>query len=158
MAIITEEMLTTDRPRTAELLQETLVELLDLALQGKQAHWTVAGPLFKPLHEHLDALVDDARSWYDDVAERMAAIDVAPDGRVETIAAATPLEALPLGWQVDVDVVSRFVSRLDGIAVRLRARIDELGDLDPISQDLLIGIGHGIEKHLWMLRVQARPH
>jgi starvation-inducible DNA-binding protein len=152
---LTEEMLTTDRPRTAELLQETLVELIDLALQGKQAHWAVTGPLFKPLHEHLDALVDDARGWYDDVAERMAALEVVPDGRVATIASTTPLDVLPEGWLADADVVRRFVLRLDDISGRLRTRIDELADLDPISQDLLIGIGHGIEKQRWMFRVQA---
>jgi starvation-inducible DNA-binding protein len=152
---MTEEMLTSAGPRTAALLQETLVELIDLALQGKQAHWAVTGPLFKPLHEHLDALVDDARAWYDDVAERMAAIEVAPDGRAATIAATTPLDGLPDGWLADTDVVHRFVGRLDDISARLRSRIDELADLDPISQDLLIGIGHGVEKHRWMLRVQT---
>jgi starvation-inducible DNA-binding protein len=155
MMTITEEMLTAERPRTAELLQATLVELIDLAIQGKQAHWTVTGPLFKPLHEHLDALVDDARGWYDDVAERLAAIEVAPDGRLETVAAAAPLEPMPAGWQVDAEVVRRFVARLDEVADRFHARIEELAELDPISQDLLIGIGHSIEKHRWMLRVQV---
>ena len=141
---------------TGRILQATLVDLIDLSLQGKQAHWTVTGPLFKPLHEHLDAIVDDARTWYDDVAERMAALDVAPDGRPATIVASTVLEPLEAGWQRDAEVVVRFVDRMTGIAGRIRERIDELAELDPISQDLLIGIGHGVEKHLWMLRVQAR--
>jgi len=141
---------------TATILQATLVELIDLSLQGKQAHWTVTGPLFKPLHEHLDAIVDDARTWYDDVAERMAAIGVAPDGRPATIVASSVLEPMDAGWQPDAKVVDRFVDRMDAIAGRLRGRIDELAELDPITQDLLIGIGHGVEKHLWMLRAQAR--
>jgi starvation-inducible DNA-binding protein len=142
--------------RTTEILQAALVELIDLSLQGKQAHWAVTGPMFKPVHEHLDAIVDDLRTAYDDVAERMAALEVAPDGRLATIIATTPVEPLPAGWQVDADVVARMLGRLEALSGRLGAWIDELADLDPVSQDMLIGLRHGIDKHAWMLRVQLR--
>jgi starvation-inducible DNA-binding protein len=156
MTTITENPSAGVATATGRILQATLVDLIDLSLQGKQAHWTVTGPLFKPLHEHLDAIVDDARTWYDDVAERMAAIDVAPDGRPATIVASSLLEPLDAGWQADSDVVVRFAERMGAIADRLRERIEGLAELDPISQDLLIGIAHGVEKHRWMLRVQLR--
>lgn len=141
---------------TTEILQSTLVELIDLSLQGKQAHWTVTGPAFRAVHAELDEIVDDARTWYDDVAERLSALDVAPDGRAATVAAGTPLEGLPAGWQADRDVVVRFTDRLEAIAARLRERITAVGDNDPLSQDLLIGIARDLEKHAWMLRVQGR--
>lgn len=141
---------------TTNALQATLVELIDLSLKGKQAHWALTGPLFKPLHEHLDAIVDDARAWYDEVAERLAAVGVAPDGRPATIVESSPLEPMKAGFQKDSEVVVRFVELLDGIAARLRDRIEALAEPDPISQDVLIGIAQGVEKHLWMLRVQAR--
>ncbi len=156
MTTLIETPSTPEIARTAAILQAELIDLIDLSLQGKQAHWTVTGPFFKPLHEHLDAIVDDARTWYDDVAERLAAIGVAPDGRPATIVASTELEPLEAGWQADVAVVARFVARLSAIAARLRERIDALAEIDLISQDLLIGIGRGVEKHLWMLRVQAK--
>jgi starvation-inducible DNA-binding protein len=146
--------LTTDR--CTSTLQDTLVELIDLALQGKQAHWTVTGPQFKPLHEHLDALVDDARTWYDDVAERLAALDVAPDGRTATVAAHSPLAGLPAGWQAGSEVIAAFTERLTDLGIRLRDRVTMLADDDPVSQDLLIGIAHGVDKHAWMFRVQRR--
>lgn len=142
--------------RTTEILQAALVELIDLSLQGKQAHWAVTGPMFKPVHEHLDAIVDDLRTAYDDVAERMAALEVPPDGRLATLIAATPVEPLPAGWQPDSQVVARMLARLEALSGRLGGWIDELGDLDPVSQDMLIGIRHGIDKHAWMLRVQVR--
>lgn len=142
--------------RTTEILQAALVELIDLSLQGKQAHWAVTGPMFKPVHEHLDAIVDDLRTAYDDVAERMAALEVPPDGRLATLIAATPVEPLPAGWQPDSQVVARMLARLDALSGRLGGWINELGDLDPVSQDMLIGIRHGIDKHAWMLRVQVR--
>jgi starvation-inducible DNA-binding protein len=141
---------------TAELLQATLVELIDLSVQGKQAHWTLIGPMFRGLHEQLDVIVDDARVWYDDVAERMAALGVAPDGRTATVVASSTLEPLPAGWQKDTDVIERFTTRLTGIAERLRERIAAVGDDDLLTQDVLIGIGRDLEKHAWMLRVQGR--
>ena len=146
----------TTASRTTEILQAALVELIDLSLQGKQAHWTVTGPLFKPVHEHLDAIVDEVRVAYDDVAERMAALEVAPDGRLATLIATTPVDPMPAGWQADADVVARMLQRLEGLSGRLGDWIDELGDLDPVTQDMLIGIRHGIDKHAWMLRVQVR--
>ena len=62
-------------------LQDTLVELIDLSLLGKQLHWSVVGPNFKPLHEHLDELVDSWRDMADTVAERAVAIGYLPDGQ-----------------------------------------------------------------------------
>jgi starvation-inducible DNA-binding protein len=142
--------------RTTEILQAALVEMIDLSIQGKQAHWAVTGPLFKPVHEHLDAIVDDLRTAYDDVAERMAALEVPPDGRLSTVVGATPAEALPAGWQADTEVVARILARLEALSGRLGGWIDELVELDPVTQDMLIGIRHGIDKHAWMLRVQVR--
>jgi starvation-inducible DNA-binding protein len=105
--------------RTTEILQAALVELIDLSLQGKQAHWAVTGPMFKPVHEHLDAIVDDLRTAYDDVAERMSALEVPPDGRLATLIAATPVEPLPAGWQPDSQVVARMLARLEALSGRL---------------------------------------
>ena len=38
------------REEVGQQLQAMLVELVDLSLLGKQLHWNVAGPLFRPLH------------------------------------------------------------------------------------------------------------
>src|SRR5215470_12237777 len=62
-------------------LQATLVELVDLSLLGKQLHWNIFGRPFKPLHEHLDELVDAWRELSDTVAERAVALGVSPDGQ-----------------------------------------------------------------------------
>jgi starvation-inducible DNA-binding protein len=142
--------------RTTDILQAALVDLIDLSLQGKQAHWAVTGPMFKPVHEHLDAIVDDLRTAYDDVAERMAALDVPPDGRLATLIAATRVDPMPAGWQPDTDVVVRMLRRLEALSGRLGGWIDELADLDPVTQDMLIGMRFGIDKHAWMLRVQTK--
>jgi DNA-binding ferritin-like protein len=42
------------REEVGQQLQATLVELIDLSLLGKQLHWSVVGPLFRPLHQQLE--------------------------------------------------------------------------------------------------------
>ena len=64
-------------------LQDTLVELIDLSLLGKQLHWSVVGPHFKPVHEQLDELIDSWREMADTVAERAVAIGYMPDGQAQ---------------------------------------------------------------------------
>ena len=140
----------------AVALQDTLVELIDLSLQAKQAHWNVVGPNFKPLHELLDEFTAEYRAWYDDVAERLAAIGVAPDGRASTVGANTPLAQLPEGQLEDRALVALVEERVTSVAGRVRERMERLGEHDLVSQGLLIRIGGGLEKQVWMLRAQ-RP-
>ena len=139
---------------TSVALQDTLTELIDLSLQAKQAHWNVIGPNFRPLHEMLDDFVARYRDWYDEAAERLAAIGVAPDGRAATVAAASSLEPLPAGPLEDRVVVPLIEERLSTVTRRVRERTKEIGEDDLVSQDLLIGIVHGLEKQGWMLRAQ----
>ena len=60
-------------------LQQALVDLIDLSLQAKQAHWNVYGPQFRSVHLQLDDVVADVRTWSDDVAERLVAIGGTPE-------------------------------------------------------------------------------
>jgi starvation-inducible DNA-binding protein len=136
-------------------LQSSLVELLDLALQGKQAHWNVVGPLFRPVHLELDDIVDSAHSAVDTVAERLSALGEVPDGRAATVAASTPFQPFPAGTVTDREAVSLIGARTDLLTAHLRERIERLG-VDPVSQGILIGIQEAFEKHAWMLRVQLR--
>src|ERR1700753_3890750 len=85
----------TASPSLAEDLQRVLADLIELHLQGKQAHWNVVGTNFRDLHLQLDELVDFARAGSDTIAERMRALDVVPDGRSDTVAATTSLPQFP---------------------------------------------------------------
>jgi hypothetical protein len=44
----------------AQNLQEVLVDLIELHLQGKQAHWNLIGTNFRDLHLQIDEIVDIA--------------------------------------------------------------------------------------------------
>jgi starvation-inducible DNA-binding protein len=140
--------------KSAAELQTVLVDLIDLGLQGKQAHWNVVGPKFRALHLELDEVVEDSRKWSDEVAERLRAVGVAADGRASEIAEHSGLVSLPEGIIGDKDVLIRVTEQLATVAARARAGIDRLNGADKVTEDILIGVVEGLEKHLWMFRSQ----
>jgi starvation-inducible DNA-binding protein len=135
-------------------LQAMLVELIDLALVGKQLHWNVAGPLFRPLHEQLDELVDSWRELSDVVAERAVALGYAPDGQASAVAAVTELKPIARGPLEDHVVIRELSERLNDVADRARERMDRLGEIDSASEDVIIEVVRALEQQLWMVRVQ----
>ena len=146
---------THERGEVGRELQATLVELVDLSLLGKQLHWSVVGPLFRPLHEQLDELVDSWRELGDTVAERAVAIGVFPDGQAAAVAAGSDIDPVQRGSIEDDVVVRELARRLADVAERVRGRMDRLGELDSASQDVLIEVVRALEQQLWMIRVQS---
>lgn len=143
-----------EREAAGAELQQMLVDLIDLALIGKQAHWNVQGRHFIAVHAQLDELVDAWRSLGDDVAERAVALGVPPDGQARTVAAASEIDPLPDDTLSDSDVVEGVAERLAGVVVRTRERIHHAADSDPVTEDLLIQVAATLEKQLWMIRAQ----
>jgi len=140
------------RRETGNELQATLSELIDLSLIGKQLHWNIVGRPFKPLHEHLDELVDAWRELSDTVAERAVALDIAPDGQAGSVCANSGIEPVDAG-ALDTDAATReLIARLAIVAERTRARMNRLGEFDLASQDVLVEVVRSLEKQLWMLR------
>jgi starvation-inducible DNA-binding protein len=140
--------------KSATELQAVLVDLIDLSLQGKQAHWNVVGPQFRTLHLELDEVVEDARKWTDEVAERLRALGVSADGRASVIASRTGLKSLPEGTISDKEVLRCVSDQLATAAARARGGIGHLDAADKVSEDILIQVVEGLEKHLWMFRSQ----
>jgi starvation-inducible DNA-binding protein len=138
-------------------MQATLVELVDLSLLGKQLHWSVVGPHFKPLHEQLDEFVDSWRELSDTVAERALALGYYVDGQSAAVAAGSGLARLERGALDGHVVVRELAERLNDVADRIRERMDRMGDIDAVSQDVLIEVLRELEKQLWMIRVQTGP-
>jgi starvation-inducible DNA-binding protein len=134
-------------------LQDTLVELIDLSLLGKQLHWSVVGPHFKPVHEQLDELIDSWRAMADTVAERAVAIGYMPDGQAQALSA-SKLAPIERGELEDHLVVRELTVRLADVTERLRERLERLGELDLASQDVGIEVLRELEKQLWMVRAQ----
>lgn len=141
------------RDEVGHQLQATLVELIDLSLIGKQLHWNIYGRPFKPLHEHLDELVEEWRDLSDTVAERAVALGFGPDGRAATVSGDSEIDAVDAG-ALDTDAaLHTLIARLADVTERIRGRMDRLGEIDLASQDVLIEVVRELEKQLWMLRV-----
>ncbi|QSB06583.1 Dps family protein [Natronoglycomyces albus] len=143
-----------NRDVAGEALQGALVDLLDLSLLGKQAHWNVYGRNFRSLHLQLDEIVVAARNSADTVAERAIAIGTSADGRAQTIADTTGLPKFVEGPVADSEVVSIFIEAYTRIVTRMRERIDTTESADPVTQDILIAITQELEKQSWMFQAE----
>jgi len=139
---------------TAAILQPLLIDVTDLSLLLKHAHWNVRGALFQPLHEQLDLIVDTAREASDEIAERIVTLGHPADGLVQSIAAGTSLNPLHKRFLPTQEVIEEISNRIHRVIELLRNAIDLTGELDPVTQDILIGISRPLEKHLWMLQSQ----
>ena len=147
--------LAADQRSVAVELQGMLVDLIDLTLIGKHAHWNVEGSHFRSVHDQLDELVDAWRELSDDVAERAVTIGASPDGQAETIAGSTELESLPAGHLSDQRVLVAIADRLGDVVSRTRTRIERVSADDPVTSDLLVRAAAVLEKQLWMIRAQT---
>jgi starvation-inducible DNA-binding protein len=142
------------RKVTGDALQDALVDLIDLGLVAKQAHWNLTGRNFRSVHLELDKVVEIARNHTDVVAERAVAIGVNPDGRVRTVADSTRLGQLDAGYLQDDKVVAAMTDLLAEVVQRFRAHIAATDDTDLVSQDLLIAAARDLDKQHWMFAVQ----
>jgi starvation-inducible DNA-binding protein len=154
MTVVKSPLSDSDREITGNALQSALVDLLDLSLVAKQAHWNLVGPRFRSVHLQLDEVVATARTYSDTVAERAAAIGVSPDGRADTVAKTSGLPDFSGGWVRDTDVVESLVDTLAVVIDRMRERIAATEKPDPVTQDLFIGMAADLEKAAWMFQAE----
>src|ERR1700730_4699988 len=136
-----------------ENLQRILVDLIELHLQGKQAHWNVIGTNFRDLHLQLDELFASAREGSDIIAERMRALDAVPDGRSDTVVATTSLPRFPANEHNTTEVVDRITTRIYATVETLRTVHD--AD-DPSTANILHEQIDGLEKLAWLIKSENR--
>jgi starvation-inducible DNA-binding protein len=146
------ESVASSRKRLHRDLQVILVDLMNLALDGKQANWHVVGEHVRSVHRQLDQLVDDVRGWTDLLAERAATLGLSVDGRAATLArAANDAPPLPDGWVLDRTILELMAERVEAVAEDIRVCLAAIGEADPDTQDLVLEVLQGLEKHEWML-------
>lgn len=137
-------------------LQKVLVDLIELSLQGKQAHWNVVGRNFRDTHLQLDEIIEAARSFADTVAERMRSLHALPDGRSDEVAQTTTLPEFPQGEIATTEVVDLMTERLDAVATTCRDVHDAVDEEDPTSADILHAILERVEQLSWMVSAENR--
>jgi starvation-inducible DNA-binding protein len=136
----------------AELLQKALSRYNDLHLTLKHVHWNVVGPNFIGVHEMIDPQVDLVRGYADEVAERIAALGASPQGTPGAIQKDRTWD----DYSVGRDTVQAHLAALDlvyvGVIEDTRKSIERAGELDPITEDMLIGHAAELEKFQWFVR------
>jgi starvation-inducible DNA-binding protein len=142
-------------PTLAGNLQRVLTDLIELHLQGKQAHWNLVGTNFRDLHLQLDEIIAAARLFADQAAERMRALHALPDGRSSTISAGTRLEGFPEGLTSTKQTVKLITERLERTVQTMRDVHDEVDEEDPTSADLLHAAIERLEQLAWMVNAET---
>ncbi|MDF2581560.1 MAG: ferritin [Mycobacterium sp.] len=138
-------------PELTASLQQVLVDMIELHLQGKQAHWNVVGTNFRDLHLQLDELVDFAREGSDTIAERLRALRATADGRTDVVAAGTTLPQFPPYEHNTAEVVDLISTRIYAAVDTLRGVHDAVDAEDPTTADILHQLIDGLEKLAWLI-------
>ncbi|HWI30877.1 MAG TPA: DNA starvation/stationary phase protection protein [Microbacterium sp.] len=135
----------------AQFLSPVVLGLQALTVNGKQAHWHVRGANFVGVHELLDTIVAHAGEWADTAAERIVALGLPIDARVQSVAAKAKATEVPAGFTKSDELVRDVIADIDAILVDVKAAIDGLDEIDLTSQDVVIEIMRGLEKDRWFL-------
>ena len=140
----------------ADNLQKVHVDLIELHLQGKQAHWNVVGRNFRDTHLILDEIIEAARTFSDEVAERMRALYITPDGRSKTVSANTSLPEFPEGEVDTAETINLVAQRLYATVGTMRGVHDAIDEEDPSTADLLHAMIIRLEQFAWMVSAENR--
>ena len=135
----------------AQFLSPVVIDLQALAVDGKQAHWHVRGSNFQGVHELLDQVVAHAQDYADTAAERVVALGLPIDARIQTVGSKATTPQMTAGFQQSDVVIGQVIAAIDATLVTVRTAVTELADLDPVSQDVAIEIARALEKDRWFL-------
>lgn len=135
----------------AQFLGPIVTDLTALSVDGKQAHWHVRGANFQAVHLLLDEVVDNARVYADTAAERVVALGLPIDARIQSVGARATTPKMTAGFQQSDAVIAEIIAAIDATLVTVHTAVTELAELDPVSQDVAIEIARGLEKDRWFL-------
>ncbi|RRQ28558.1 DNA starvation/stationary phase protection protein [Rhodococcus sp. Eu-32] len=145
-------MSTDDGARVATLLQDRLNAFNDLHLTLKHIHWNVVGPNFIAVHEMLDPQVEAVRGFADEVAERIATLGSSALGTPGTIVKQRSWDDYSIGRASAIEHLGALDLVYVGVIEDTRKAIEEIGKVDPITEDLLIGQSGQLELFHWFVR------
>lgn len=124
-------------------LQGELRDLLCLAVVGDHIRWVLTDDDGE-LAEWLAEAVAEWRALAGQVANRLVALGVAPDGRVRSLAEDIPLNWVPEGWLRRDEAKRLLTDRLHVVASRARVRRSQATDTD--TAQLLDTVSSGLER------------
>jgi starvation-inducible DNA-binding protein len=141
-----------DGGAVAAILQQRLNAYNDLHLTLKHVHWNVVGRNFISVHEMLDPQVDVIRGYADEIAERIATLGSSPKGTPGTIVEQRSWDDYSVGRAGAIEHLAALDLVYTGVITDVRKAADDTEELDPVTNDLLIGHLHQIELFHWFVR------
>ncbi len=138
--------------QVANILQDRLHSLNDLQLTLKHAHWNVVGRDFIGVHTMLDPQIELVRAMIDETAERIATLGVSPNGLPGALVRDRGWDDYSLGRASTQEHLAALDLVYDGVVSSHREAISATGELDPITEDMLIGQGAKLELFQWFMR------
>jgi starvation-inducible DNA-binding protein len=145
-------MTTKEGASVAQLLQQRLNAYNDLHLTLKHAHWNVVGPNFMSVHLMLDPQVEAVRGFADAVAERIATLGSSPQGTPGAIVAQRDWDDYSIGRAGAIEHLGALDLVYVGVITSTRQVAAEVEDVDPVTNDLLIGQLGELEQFHWFVR------
>lgn len=136
----------------ASVLQDRLHALNDLQLVLKHAHWNVTGRGFISVHEMLDPQVELVRGFVDEVAERIATLGYSPNGLSGAIVAERSWADYSIGRAGVYEHLAALDLVYTGLLEDHRKALGKAGDIDPVTEDMLIGQVKELELFQWFVR------
>jgi starvation-inducible DNA-binding protein len=137
------------------LLQDRLNALNDLALTLKHVHWNVVGPHFIAVHTMLDPQVDAVREMVDETAERIATLGGSPSGTPGALVAQRSWSDYEMGRADAIEHMAALDIVYAGVIDAHRAAMDDVGRLDPVTEDMLIKQAGQLELFHWFVRAHV---
>lgn len=138
--------------QVVEALQDRLICTLDLQLTLKHIHWNVIGMNFIAIHEMIDPQVDSVRAMSDEIAERIATLGGVPQGTPQAIVDGRSWDDYELGREPTVRHLVALDDVYTGVIGDHRKVASQLGDLDPVSEDMIISHLRDLELFQWFVR------
>ena len=138
--------------QVAALLQDRLNALTDLHLTLKHIHWNVVGPHFVSVHEMLDPQVDAVREMADTTAERISTLGLSPIGTPGALVADRSWNDYSIGRAGAIEHLGALDLVYVGVIEDYRRDIAATEELDPVTQDMLIGQAGQLEQFHWFVR------
>lgn len=144
---------TGEAEKVGAILQERLASLIDLSLILKHVHWNVVGSGFLAIHELMDTQSDQTRQMIDEVAERITTLGGVAGGLAgQVVEMRSAADEYALGRAP----VMAHLGALDKVYERVgsghREAIDQVANIDPITEDLLISQAAQLEMNHWFIR------